>query len=58
MRYEVEILEAQELACTYYNIPRRKFVELAAEHYPRNAYLFHVAIRFYDEIQTDMMEIA
>ena len=58
MNYEVEILKAQELACTYYNIPRRKFVELAAEHYPRNAYLFHVAIRFYDEIQTDMMEIA
>ena len=58
MNYEVEILEAQELACTYYNIPRRKFVELSAEHYPKNAYLFHVAIRFYDEIQTDMMEIA
>ena len=58
MDTEVLILKAQELACTYYNIPRHKFVELAAEHYPRNAYLFHVAIRFYDEIQTDMMEIA
>lgn len=58
MRYEVEVLEAQEFACEYYNIPRRKFVELAAERYPRNAYLFHVAIRCYDEIQTDMMEIA
>jgi hypothetical protein len=58
MRHEVEILEAQEFACEYYNIPRRKFVELAAKRYPRNAYLFQVAIRCYDEIQTDMMEIA
>ena len=58
MRHEVEILEAQEFACEYYNIPRREFVELAAKQYPRNAFLFSVTIRAYDEIQNDMMEVA
>ena len=59
MRHEVEILEAQEFACEYYNIPRTKFVELAAQKYQlSDSYLFAVAVRTYDEIQKDMMEIA
>lgn len=58
MNYEVLVLEAQEFACEYYNIPRCEFVLLAAKRYTRDAYLFHVAIRSYDEIQRDMMEVA
>ena len=71
MNYEVEILEAQELACTYYNISRDEFIEKASTQYPthhpeggllpafqRQAYLLRVAVEAYDEIQTDMMEIA
>ena len=71
MNYEVEILEAQELACTYYNIPREEFIEKASTQYPthhpeggllpsfqRQAYLFRVAVEAYDEIQKDMMEVA
>lgn len=61
MRHEVEIFEAQEFACEYYNIPRQEFVEKAAARYPsikRQAYLFLYAIRAYDEIQNDMMEVA
>ena len=71
MNYEVEILEAQELACTYYNISRDEFIEKASTQYPthhpeggllpsfqRQAYLFRVAVEAYDEIQKDMMEVA
>ena len=61
MRHEVEILEAQEFACEYYNIPRQEFVEKAAVQYPsikKQAYLFLYAVRAYDQIQEDMKEIA
>ena len=71
MRHEVEILEAQEFAYEYYNISREEFIEKASIQYPthhpeggllpsfqRQAYLFRVAVEAYDEIQTDMMEIA
>jgi len=61
MRHEVEILEAQEFACEYYNIPRQEFVEKAAVRYPsikKQAYLFLYAVRAYDQIQEDMKEIA
>ena len=60
MRHEVEILEAQELACEYYNIPRPKFIALACERYPllKHTHQFRAAVRAYDEIQRDMMEVA
>lgn len=61
MRNEVEILEAQEFACEYYNIPRQEFVEKAAVRYPsikKQAQLFLYAVKTYDEIQEDMKEIA
>ena len=61
MRHEVEILEAQEFACEYYNIPRQEFVEKAAIRYPaieRQAQLFLYAVKAYDEIQEDMRETA
>ena len=61
MRHEVEILEAQEFACEYYNIPRQEFVEKGAARYPsikRHAQLFLYAVKAYDEIQEDMREIA
>lgn len=56
-----EILEAQDFACEYYNIPRQEFVEKAAARYPsikHHAYLFLYAVRAYDEIQNDMKEVA
>ena len=71
MRHEVEILEAQEFACEYYNIPRDEFIEKALAQYPthhpkggllpsfqKQAYLFRMAVESYDEIQKDMMEVA
>ena len=61
MNAEVLILEAQEFACEYYNIPRQEFVEKAAKKYPRGrieTMCFVAAVRAYDEIQTDMMEVA
>lgn len=58
MRTEVEILEAQEFACEYFNIPRRKFVELVAVRYGSKKHCFIAAVRAYDEIQNDMMEVA
>ena len=61
MIHEVEMLEAPEFACEYYNIPRQEFVEKAALRYPlpaRHTPLFLCAIRTYDEIQKDMMEVA
>lgn len=59
MNYEVLVLEAEEFGCEYYNIPRAKFVELAAQKYQlSDSYLFAVAVRTYDEIQKDMMEVA
>jgi hypothetical protein len=61
MNTEVKILEAQELACTYYNIPRQQFVEIAAHVYPGSGIgkmCFIAAVRAYDEIQKDMMEVA
>ena len=61
MKNEIEILDAQEFACEYYNIPREEFELKAAVRYlsiKRTAYLFLYAIRAYDEIQTDMKEVA
>jgi hypothetical protein len=61
MRIEVELLEAQEFACEYYNIPRQEFVEKAAVRYPsikHQAQLFLYAVKAYDEIQQEMMEVA
>tara|TARA_B100001287_G_C22572644_1_gene477016 strand:+ start:784 stop:969 length:186 start_codon:yes stop_codon:yes gene_type:complete len=61
MNTEVLILEAQEVACTYYNIPRQQFVEIAAHLYPGSGIgkaCFIAAVRAYDEIQEDMKEIA
>jgi hypothetical protein len=61
MRHEVELFEAQEFACEYYNIPRQEFVEKAAVRYPsikHQAQLFLYAVKAYDEIQQDMREIA
>ena len=61
MRHEVEILEAQELACDHYNIPRQEFVELAARRYPlvgRDSQKFLYALKAYDQIQEEMLEVA
>ena len=71
MRHEVEILEAQEFACEYYNISRDEFIDKASTQYPthhpeggllpsfqRQAYLFRVAVEAYDQIQQDMKEVA
>ncbi len=60
MKTEVQILEAQEFACEYYNISRPKFIALACERYPllEHTHQFRAAVRTYDEIQRDMAEIA
>ena len=57
MKTEVEILEAQEFACEYFNMPRRKFVELVAVRYGSNKPCFIAAVHAYDEIQQDMAQI-
>lgn len=60
MRIEVELLEAQELACEYYNVTREEFVAIAIRKFPlfANKHQFIAAIRSYDQIQQEMMEVA
>ena len=57
---KIEILKAEQFACEYYNIPRQKFIALACERYPllEHTHQFRAAVRAYDEIQRDMMEVA
>tara|TARA_B100000900_G_scaffold299133_1_gene257688 strand:+ start:497 stop:679 length:183 start_codon:yes stop_codon:yes gene_type:complete len=60
MRIETEILEAQEFACEYYNITREEFIAKACHKYPllANTHQFKAAVRSYDQIQQEMMEVA
>lgn len=57
---KIEILEAEQFACDNYNIPRPNFIALACQKYPllEHTYQFRAAVRAYDEIQRDMMEVA
>lgn len=60
MRLEVEILEAQEFACQYYNITREEFIAKAIKKYSSfaNKHQFIAAVRSFDQIQQEMMEVA
>ena len=60
MRIEVELLEAQELACEYYNVTREEFITVAIKKYPllANKHQFIAAVRSYDQIQQEMREVA
>ena len=62
MNYDdIQILEAQQFACEFYNIPRQVFIEKAARRYPSvevDTRSFLCAVQAYDEIQQDLKEVA
>ena len=59
--HKIRMAGAQTFACENFNVARADFIELAAKRYPLvevDTEYFISAVRYFDEIQKEMKEIA